>query len=108
MKALIEDVFAALTIDEVQTRLDAAGIGYGQMNDMADLWAHRQLKARDRWRQVATETGAMTALLPPGRNSAFEARMDPIPSIGEHTDLILRELGYDDAGIARLRQENAV
>jgi crotonobetainyl-CoA:carnitine CoA-transferase CaiB-like acyl-CoA transferase len=108
VKALIEDVFAALTIDEVQSRLDAAGIGYGQMNDMADLWAHRQLKARDRWRRVGTEAGGMTALLPPGRNSAFEARMDPVPSIGEHTEPILRELGYDDAGIARLKAENAV
>jgi crotonobetainyl-CoA:carnitine CoA-transferase CaiB-like acyl-CoA transferase len=108
VKEIVEGVFAALSIEEVQKRLDAAGIGYGQMNDMADLWAHPQLKARDRWRHVDTESGGMTALLPPGRNSAFEARMDPIPSIGQHTDLILEELGYSAAEIARLRSEKAV
>jgi crotonobetainyl-CoA:carnitine CoA-transferase CaiB-like acyl-CoA transferase len=50
----------------------------------------------------------MTALLPPGRNSAFEARMDPIPAVGEHTEAILRELGLDETGIADLRAQGAV
>jgi crotonobetainyl-CoA:carnitine CoA-transferase CaiB-like acyl-CoA transferase len=108
VKQLIEKVFASLTIAEVQKRLDEAGIGYGQMNDMVDLWAHPQLKARDRWRQVGTQSGPMTALLPPGRNSAFEARMGPIPSIGEHTIAILREIGYGDAQIAALRDAAAI
>ena len=34
--------------------------------------------------------------------------MDPVPALGEHTDAILRELGYDDAAIARLRADGAV
>jgi len=30
------------------------------------------------------------------------------PALGEHTDEVLRELGFDDAGIARLRSEGIV
>ena len=30
------------------------------------------------------------------------------PRLGEHTDEVLRELGYDDAGIARLREQRVV
>lgn len=32
----------------------------------------------------------------------------PVPGLGEHTDAVLRELGYDGAAIARLRDDGAV
>jgi crotonobetainyl-CoA:carnitine CoA-transferase CaiB-like acyl-CoA transferase len=34
--------------------------------------------------------------------------MDAIPDIGEHSELILRELGFDDASIKELRQAKAI
>ena len=34
--------------------------------------------------------------------------MRPTPELGEHTDAILGELGFDAAGIARLRERGAV
>jgi crotonobetainyl-CoA:carnitine CoA-transferase CaiB-like acyl-CoA transferase len=34
----------------------------------------------------------LPALLPPGRQSAFDYRMDAIPRVGEHTEAILKEL----------------
>jgi len=108
LRALIEQSFAALSVEQVKERLDAASIGYGQMNEMADLWAHPQLKARGRWRQVDTSAGPIPALLPPGRNSAFEARMDAVPAIGEHTEAILADLGLDGAAIAALKAAGAI
>jgi itaconate CoA-transferase len=93
LKARIEEAFAALTVDQVMERLDRAGIGYGRMNDMADLWAHPQLKARGRWREIDSPVGPIPALLPPGANPAFEARMDAVPALGAHNRKILAELG---------------
>jgi itaconate CoA-transferase len=93
LKALVVEAFSHLTTPQVEQRLDDAQIANARMNDMAGLWAHPQLKARDRWRKVASPAGEIPALLPPGRNSGFDYRMDPIPRIGEHTEAILRELG---------------
>jgi crotonobetainyl-CoA:carnitine CoA-transferase CaiB-like acyl-CoA transferase len=34
--------------------------------------------------------------------------MDPVPALGQHTEAILGELGYDPAAIGRLRAEGAI
>ena len=99
LKALVEAAFSQLTATEVEARLDVAGIGYGRMNDMAALWAHPQLKARNRWRTVGTSAGPIPAMLPPGASTAFEARMDDVPALGAHTAAILRGIGYADDAI---------
>jgi itaconate CoA-transferase len=89
----IHSVFGQLSTAAVEERLDQAQIANARMNDMAGLWAHPQLRARGRWRNVATPAGEIPALLPPARHSSFDYRMDPIPAVGEHTEAILRELG---------------
>jgi itaconate CoA-transferase len=108
LRALVVAAFAHLTAEQVVARLDAAQIANARMNDMHDVWQHEQLKSRRRWREVATPAGSVPALLPPGQPNAYAPRMDPVPALGQHTDAILRELGLDDAAIARLRAEGAI
>lgn len=108
LRAIIVETFAALSTAQVVERLDAAQIANARMNDMAGLWSHPQLQARERWRQVGSPAGEIPALLPAGRQSAFDYRMDPIPAVGEHTEAILRELGRGDAEIAALREAKAI
>ena len=94
LQAIILGTFAALTTMQVIERLDVAQIANARMNTMADLLAHPQLKARARWAEVASPAGPLPALLPPGKQSAFDYRMDAIPKVGEHTEAILKELGF--------------
>lgn len=108
LTSIILDVFGKLSTQQVVQRLDEAQIANARMNDMADLWAHPQLKARERWRAVGSPAGDIPALLPPGRSNAFDYRMDPVPAVGQHTEAILRGLGQGDAQIAALRATSAI
>jgi itaconate CoA-transferase len=106
--AMIVDALSAFTAEQVVERLDAAQIGNARMNDMHEVWGHAQLRARNRWVEVDTPAGKVDALLPPGIPESFEPRMDPVPAIGQHTDAILGELGYQPAAIAELRSQGVV
>jgi len=108
LRELIGQVFSALTVDQVIARLDQAQIANARMNDMHEVWQHPQLKARERWTQVATPGGPIPALLPPGKTAAYRARMDAVPGLGQHTEAILSELGWSEPAITRLRQDGAI
>ncbi|HEX7875771.1 MAG TPA: CaiB/BaiF CoA-transferase family protein [Sphingobium sp.] len=88
--AIIAKVFSGLSRDTIVARLDHARIANANVNDMAGLWNHPQLAARQRWVEVQSPAGPVSALLPPGQRSA---RMDPIPALGAHTQAILKEVG---------------
>ena len=68
----------------------------------ATYGATRSCSPAGGWRRW-TPSGALSALLPPGVHSGFDYRMDAIPAVGVPHEAILRELGRDDAAIARLR-----
>lgn len=104
LRGLIEAEFASLSAEQVVARLDDAGIGNARVRDMAELWAHPQIMARDRWREIDSPSGKLPALLPPSGGT----RMDPIPEIGAHTEAILGELGLSGAEIATLRALGAI
>ena len=108
LEAIILSTFAGMSSPQVVARLDQAQIANARMNSMAEVWEHPQLKARDRWRQVATPVGAIPALLPPGRISSFDYRMDAVPAVGQHTQAILHELGQGEDSIAALQQLGAI
>jgi crotonobetainyl-CoA:carnitine CoA-transferase CaiB-like acyl-CoA transferase len=93
LQNIILQVFASLTTPQVIARLETANIANARMNTMADVWAHPQLQARERWMQVDSPAGPLPALLPPGKQTAFDYRMAAIPRVGEHTEAILKEFG---------------
>jgi crotonobetainyl-CoA:carnitine CoA-transferase CaiB-like acyl-CoA transferase len=86
----------------------AAQIANAQVNDMRGVWAHPQLRARARWREVETPAGTVPALLPPGSWADGPPRMDAVPALGQHTDAILAALGYSAAAIGELRTAQAI
>jgi itaconate CoA-transferase len=108
LTTLIEDFFAAMTSVEVAAILEQHGIANGRLNDPLAAWNHEQFSARDKWREIMTENGPVRALLPPFEFADFEAVMGDVPSVGQHTDQILTELGYTSPAIAALHQSGAV
>lgn len=106
--AIVEEVFSRITAAEVVERLESAGIATARMNNMQDVWEHPQLAARKRWTEVDTPAGRIPALLPPALPDDVQPRMDAVPALGEHTDRVLRELGYSKEAIDGLRAERAI
>ena len=101
-------VLSALTAGELKARLDQAQIAYADLNSMAQVWNHPQLAARRRWTSVDSEVGPLPALLPPGVTSAASVRMGPVPQLGEHTDRILQELGFDSEWISAQHDRSSI
>ena len=108
LRGLIVDTFAQLSAEQVIERLEQAQIANAHVNDMAGVWAHPQLKARERWVAVDSPSGPLPALLPPGGNTAFSPRMDAVPALGQHSESLLAELGYAASDIQRLRAQGTV
>ncbi len=108
LTALIEEFFSTMTSAEVAELLERHGIANGRLNDPLATWNHEQFSARDKWREVMTENGPVRALLPPFQFTDFEAVMGDVPSIGQHTDQVLAELGYAAPEIAAMHETGAV
>jgi itaconate CoA-transferase len=102
----IEVALSAYPSDEVIARLDAAHIANARLNTVGDLLAHPQLEHR--WTEVGSSVGPVRTLPPPVSTGGAAPALGPIPSVGEHTDAILAELGLTDAEVAALRDSGTV
>jgi crotonobetainyl-CoA:carnitine CoA-transferase CaiB-like acyl-CoA transferase len=110
MAAMTEAV-ARLTRAELIAKLDAADVPVGPVNDVAEVLADPQVRAR---KLVGSfdypGVGEFKALALPYKFLGWD---DPAigrpPALGEHTESILRErLGYSDGRIAELRAAKAI
>lgn len=110
MAAMTEAV-ARLTRAELIAKLDAAEVPVGPVNDIAEVLADSQVRAR---KMIGSfdypGVGEFKALALPYKFLGWD---DPAigrpPLLGEHTEAILRErLGYTDERIAELRQAKAI
>jgi itaconate CoA-transferase len=108
LELLIEEALSPFDRAEVTRRLEAGDVPYGDLNEVDQFVRHPQLSGRDRWREVDSPFGPLQALLPPMNLEGFESPMDAIPSVGQHTDEILGEIGFDPGAIAGLRASRAV
>jgi itaconate CoA-transferase len=101
-------VSGPLTQRELIEKLESAQIAWARMSAMPDFLAHPQLEARNRWREVQTPAGPIDALAPPVSIDDAEPKMGAVPALGEHTDAILGELGFDRDTIAAWRTEGTI
>ena len=104
----IETILRGISSGEAVERLEVAKIANARMRTIGNFLDHPQLAARGRWRDFGSPVGPLRALLPPATMEGTEPVMAPIPAVGEHTDDILAELGYDEEAVSTLRSSSAV
>jgi crotonobetainyl-CoA:carnitine CoA-transferase CaiB-like acyl-CoA transferase len=111
-RGLLEDllgkIFLERTQDEWLRRLKDSRLPYGEVRGIAEVLAHPQIFARRMVRQVESPVGSVPIIASPLRLSESPGRLDPIPSLGQDTEAMLRELGFSAEKIAELRRDQVI
>jgi itaconate CoA-transferase len=103
---------AAHTRDSLTAALDAAGIPWGLLNGVADVAAHPQLTAGDRWIPARLPGGEVAAVPAPpfrlGPDGPPAALRDVVPALGADTRAVLAAAGLDEAQVSALLADGIV
>jgi crotonobetainyl-CoA:carnitine CoA-transferase CaiB-like acyl-CoA transferase len=110
LSALLREAFGGRARADVIAALDAAGVPSGAINTVPEVFADPQVKARGMLMSMPHPAGVeVPQVASPMRFADAPLRYDrPPPLLGEHSDEVLRELGYDEERIARLRGAGAI
>ncbi|MEH6570018.1 MAG: CaiB/BaiF CoA-transferase family protein [Halioglobus sp.] len=114
---LLDDMFRGLRdkaknmpTKEAIAQIDAADVPCAEALFLTDLPAHPQMQANNSFAQ--SDHPMAGRIVEPQNPPNFSATPSGVgaccASLGQHTDVILAELGYDDVSIATLREEGAV
>jgi crotonobetainyl-CoA:carnitine CoA-transferase CaiB-like acyl-CoA transferase len=104
---LFDETFATRDLAEWRKRLDGNGLVFGVVGILDDIPTDRQMIDNDVL--VPFEGDSMLTVNSPiwvdGSKKTTPRRP---PNLGEHSDEVLREAGYDEAAIRQLRSSGAV
>ena len=92
-------------------RLNAAGVPCGRINKMDEVFADPQVQHLKPYDEVDSPVKGPKAryLAQPVRLSRTPSKTQlPSPEVGQHTDEVLSEFGYDEAAIAGLRSRGVI
>jgi formyl-CoA transferase/CoA:oxalate CoA-transferase len=107
----LQEVFLTRTYEEWEPRLLAQGIPMGAINTIPQVVEHPQVIAREALVEMAhPRAGKVRMVGAPVRLSETPGSVrTPAPMLGEHTDLVLRQLlGLDAGEIDALRAAGAI
>ena len=92
------------------TVLEANDVPFAPVNNLADVLDDPQVRHLNTfYRQEHPTEGEIIAIHRPVLiDGAREERALPAPTLGEHTDAVLIELGYDEDEIAKLRAASVI
>ncbi|MEZ5668928.1 MAG: CaiB/BaiF CoA-transferase family protein [Alphaproteobacteria bacterium] len=94
LDADVQQAFGALDAPALTARLDAAGIAFATVNDMAGLSRHPHLRRA----AVDTPSGPVAMPAPPAIVDDNAAQPGPVPALGADTDRIRVEFAEDGDG----------
>lgn len=108
LAAILDPIFATKTLAEWGALFKSVGITFGDINRLADIAGDPQPEAAGAVRATANPAMPRSIANPLRVDFAEQRAARPAPDLGEHTDAILRDLGYGDSDIAALRKSGAV
>ena len=110
LKAELERTLITRTRAEWTERFRAASVPCGAVRDVAEVLADPQIAARDMVATLAHPTAGATRVVgtPIKLSETPGSIRTPPPTLGQHTDAVLGELGYDHDMIASLKTSGAV
>ncbi|MBZ9910146.1 MULTISPECIES: CaiB/BaiF CoA transferase family protein [Mesorhizobium] len=91
---IIERRFSKLLCHEAMQELEAAGLAYGRLNEVADVSKHPHIRKV----QVGTPEGTIETIAPAAIFNAEHPLLRPVPALGAHTEAVREEV------LGRLRE----
>ena len=105
---LVAEACLRYTAQELTTLLDDIGIACARVNDLTAVAEHPQLLERDRWVATPTPAGTVPTLRQVITERGKDYPVRAVPSLGEHTRLVLGQLGRDEAAVEDLVRRGVV
>jgi len=107
---MLAEVFATWQRADLIAALGQVGVPSGPINSVADVFEDAQVQARGMLMQLPHPSGVSVPQVagPIRFVEGGRTQHTAPPTLGQHSDDILGELGYDAPAIARLRQEGVV
>jgi crotonobetainyl-CoA:carnitine CoA-transferase CaiB-like acyl-CoA transferase len=104
---LFDEIFATRDLAEWRKCLDGNGLVFGVVGILDDIPTDRQMIDNDVLLPFEGDT-LLTINSPIWIDGSRKATPRRPPDVGEHSDEVLREAGYDEAAIQKLRAAGAV
>jgi crotonobetainyl-CoA:carnitine CoA-transferase CaiB-like acyl-CoA transferase len=104
---IFDEIFATRELAEWRTILDGNGLVFGVVGILDDIPHDRQMIENEVLVPFANDT-MLTINSPIWIDGARKVQPQRPPGIGEHSDEILREAGFDETSIGKLRTSGAV
>ena len=108
LEETIENIFLERDHKHWLEQLKKAELPHGVVRGIAQVLAHPQVAARKLIREAESPVGKVPVIANALKMSASEARYDRIPALGEDSEAILREIGYNAGQIADLRRDKVI
>jgi crotonobetainyl-CoA:carnitine CoA-transferase CaiB-like acyl-CoA transferase len=109
LREIIEGVFAEADAATWEARLSEADAPAGRINSIADAVQHPQLAHREVLQTTEGPNGPITIIGSGFKLAHGGGRVERGPAVvGEHTEEVLREAGFETSEIEALRVDGAV
>ncbi|MEM7326220.1 MAG: CaiB/BaiF CoA-transferase family protein [Actinomycetota bacterium] len=92
LEALINKAFFSESAEEIIGRLQAGKVTHSSVRTPPTLWAHEQLRTRDRFMDVETPTGRAEVFRPPFNISGMAGPTAEVPALGQHDAALVQRL----------------